>query len=349
MTPARRDGVTRPAAALAGVVVLAALVLAVALLARPSGEALPPEAGGPPGESRAPATPSFKGTPESTRFVNAELGYSIELPLPWRRSDCFSGSFGSGEDLHAQDVFVVVREYDETSGHIGLPHDHVIIASWSNPEGLSPRGWYESERRAIADDPTEVTFADRSALRLSPEYYLVSDGTRMFEVSGQAGVDSETTAEARLAVIQSFRFLPPDELQAIRAEPTPSPPPPRSPEEVADVLAEGFERKDVALLATVITEECMGLGVASGGRSAMNEQRYLDELRDRFAAGLEVDVRPRPITITGGRIGGPPWIVIGSTWREPGRPDLEVDLMISRERGEQWVWRGNIEFLSGRE
>lgn len=299
----------------------------------------------------ATPTASPSPSPAAGRFVNAELGYSIGVPAPWRRSDCLSGSRGSGEDLIANDVFVTVREYDEGASSTGSHHDGVTVLVRGNPRGLTPRQWYEAGQvgQSSGDVLTDVTFAGRPSLRIGDgdsETFIVPNGALMFQVSSRSLVDAaENTPQQRAAVISTFRFLSADELAAARAAPTPTPLPPRSPEQVADILAEAFAKKDVALLATVITPACVSLGVNQGGGTSMDDRRYLDELADRFREGLVVEVRPRPIK--GERAGDLPTVVIESTWKDPRNPDLEQDLMISPE-GERWYWRGNIAFLNGR-
>lgn len=303
-----------------------------------------------PTEAASPTpTPAASPTPASGRFISTTFGYSIELTGAWHWSDCASGTFGSGDQIMGHDLFVTIPAYDFSATGTGIPHDHISVAARLNPEGLSPRQWYETRglpqgSRAPASD---ITFAGRPAVRVSEgdfEAYVVSQDGRIFEITGNP-VTGENTAQERSAVMASFRFLSADQLASARAAATASPQPPRSPEEVADILAEGFAKKDVAILATVITPSCVSLGVNQGGGSAIDDRRYLDELADRFREGLVVDVRPRPIT--GERTGDLPTVVIQSTWRDPRNPDLEVDLMISPE-GQRWYWRGNIAFLSGR-
>lgn len=109
---------------------------------------------------------------------------------------------------------------------------------------------------------------------------------------------------------------------------------------VADVLAQGFARKDAALLATVISTACVTEGVAQGGASTKSSARYLDELKQRFARGLMVEVRRGTLGAAEGIDN--PNRVLQSTWREPGQPDLEVDLLIAPERADRWSWRGVI-------
>jgi hypothetical protein len=290
-----------------------------------------------PTAAAASSSPSITASspPGGVRFVNAQLGYSIDLPPPWRRSDC------SPTEI---DNFVVVPEYDEAGGDVGWSHDHVTVFAQPNPDQLTPREWQQSGRLGgeLGESLVDVTFAGRPALRIEQrdsETYVVAKDDLLFQVRhGRATTGErpgETTPEERIAVVSSFRFLSEEERRAL---PSPTPLPPRTPEEVADVLAEGFSKKDVGILGTVI-RPCIKQGQSGGGLSSMDDERYLDQLRERLARGLEVMVRPRPVK--GDRTADFPRVVIGSTWREPGQPDLEVDLAILPE-GERWYWEGTI-------
>lgn len=287
--------------------------------------------------------PISRASPQGGRFVNTAVGYSVDLVPPWRRSDCFSGTSGSGPDVRAHDTFVPVSAYDEESGHTGLVHDQVAFGADPNPDGLTPRQWYDAGRTSqfAGSRLSDTTFAGRSALRIvdGAERYLFTHERHMFEVSSMVRGGGSTPAQ-RAALIATFRLLSAGELAAARAAPTPTPAPARSAEQVADVLAQGFARKDRAMLQTVITAACVKEGVAQGGASTKSSTRYLDELEQRFARGLTVEVR-------GGILGAAPGIdnpdrVVQSTWREPGQPDRRVDLLISPERADRWSWRGVI-------
>ncbi|HEX9436863.1 MAG TPA: hypothetical protein VGA16_06870, partial [Candidatus Limnocylindria bacterium] len=62
---------------------------------------------------------------------------------------------------------------------------------------------------------------------------------------------------------------------------------------------------------------------------------FLDRLRERFAKGLVVDVRARPVN------GDPNATMrVRSMWREPGQPDREADLSITFDRGVTAYWSG---------
>ncbi|HUG55482.1 MAG TPA: hypothetical protein VMJ92_00255 [Candidatus Limnocylindrales bacterium] len=345
---------------LAALVALVALALAIGLRGdAPVGVPSPsPTASATASPTATPtATPTASPTPSPTAspagdFVSIRLGYAIDLPPPWRWSDCLSGTFGSGESFSASDVFVAADEEDEQASETGFHNDHVLLLAQANPEGLTPREWVEAGRAPTGGvgTPEDVTFAGRAAVRVEDggsETYVLANDDLMFVVAHRAAMpDGGTTAEERHGVVTSFRFLTPEELAVERARPTPAPPPARSPEEVADILAEGFANRDAAILETVITPSCMSLGVGNGGGFSLDDQRYLDELHQRFAEGLTVEVRPRPLT--GERTGDRATLHVASTWRQPGYPDTEVDLMISPREDGRWYWRGTVTYLTGR-
>lgn len=277
----------------------------------------------------------------------------MEIPEPWHRADCGSFSLRSfGTERDARDEFIPIPEADYRPSGTGVAVDQIYVFARSNEQRLTPRAWEEAGKigfslgRVLED----VTFAGRPALRVGPnpdfERFLVADGAFMFEI-GHAGNGGQTTAVSRAAIVRTFRFLSADELRAARAVPTPTPPAPRSPEEVADALADGFARRDIAVLRRVLTLECVSHGFAQSGGTGMDDARYLDELRGLFAQGLTVTVQPRPLT--GDRTGPFPTVHARSTWREAGQPDRDIDLMISPEgaTGATWYWRGTVTYPPG--
>jgi hypothetical protein len=298
----------------------------------------------------APASPSPTAT--SGRYVNTELGYAMDIAAPWHRADC--GSFklqdlGGGE-RHARDQFIPIPESDYRSSGTGALVDTVHVFARANPQRLTPRAWEQAGKIGFSMGRVleDVTFAGRPALHVGGsaefELFLVADNELMLEV-GHAGNGAQTTAASRAAIVRTFRFLTADELRAARAAPTAAPPAPRSPEQVADALADGFARRDLLVLRNVLTPGCVSLGVANGGGTGVDDATYLDELQARFTRGLTVNVQARPLT--GDRTGTPPTLHARSTWREPGQPDQDVDLMISPE-GATWYWRGNVVYPAGR-
>lgn len=296
------------------------------------------------------STPSPTPSAASRRHVNAEMGYSIAVAPPWHLTDCGSFSLMDfGQERSARDEFIPIPEAEHRPSGTGSTVDQIFVFARSNPEGLTPRAWEQSGKVGFSVGRVleDVTFADRPALRFAgnPEFelFLVREGDFMFEV-GHAGNGRQTTAADRAAILRTFRFLTADELRAARAAPTPTPPAPRSPEQVADALADGFARRDIATLRSVLTPDCVSHGVARGGGTGMDDARYLDELRELFAQGLTVTVQPRPLP--GDRTGPLPTVHARSTWRQPGQPDRDIDLMISPE-GATWYWRGTVTYPPG--
>lgn len=188
----------------------------------------------------------------------------------------------------------------------------------------------------------DVTFAGRPALLVGggeAEVFLVANDARMYEV-GHRSVTRATSAAERDAIVRTFRFLTAEEAQAARPAPTPSPTP-RTPADVADVLARGLSARDVGIVQRVISTRCFSQGNYQAGPHAIPAERYLEQLRDRFARGLTVDVQPRPLT------GTAPSFTVRSTWREPGQPDRDTDLLITVE-GSTAYWTAAITYVQPR-
>src|SRR5687768_2224574 len=247
----RRGALIAIAAAAAAAVVIAAIVLLprtdqTAVVPRPTATQASPAAS-PTASPTASATTSASPTATSGRYVNAELGYSVDLVPPWHRADCGSYTLrdlGGGE-RSARDDFIPIPDADYRPSGTGSTIDTVHVFARANPQGLTPRAWEQAGKIGFSTGRVleDVTFAGRPALRVGGsaefELFLVADNEFMVEV-GHAGNGGQTTAASRAAIVRTFRFLTADELRAARAAPTPTPPAPRSPEQVADALADGF-------------------------------------------------------------------------------------------------------------
>lgn len=356
--PMRRGALVVIALAAIAAVMVAAIVLlprtdqtAVVPSPNPTGSPASPTSS-PTASPTAAAALSPSPTATSGRYVNAELGYAMDIAAPWHRADCGSFTlrdFGGGE-RHARDEFIPIPDSDYRPSGTGSAVDTIHVFARANPQRLTPRAWEQAGKIGFSMGRVleDVTFAGRPALHVggSPEaeLFLIADSEFMIEV-GHLGSGGQTTAVSRAAIARTFRFLTAEELRAARAVPTPAPPASRSPEQVADALADGFARRDLAVLRNVLTPGCVSLGVANGGGTGVDDATYLEELRARFARGLTVTVQPRPLT--GERTGVLPTLHARSTWREPGRPDQDVDLMISPESA-TWYWRGNVVYPAGR-
>lgn len=289
-------------------------------------------------------SPTAAASPLPARpYVSAAVGYSMELKPPWHRAICGSSASGPLENSDGGDLFIAIPDRDFRFTDVGPNADHISVFARANPKGLTYREWKSSEIGGSAGETIEdVMFAGRPALLVShqgSEVFLVANVGYMYAVSHQVRTGGTAQAD-RAAIVRSFRFLTTDEIAAARARATPSPAP-RSVEAVADVLAEGFAKRDVTVLSRVIRPRCFSEGAYQAGVSSSDQQTYLDTLRDRFARGLAVDVQPRPIT-TRGEFPGTSFL--RSTWREPGQPDSDIDMMIASE-GATAYWTGTISYF----
>jgi hypothetical protein len=356
-SPSRRVALVAIALAAIAAVMIAAIVLlprtdetAVAPSPSPTASPASPSASAAPSPTAsAPASPSLTAT--AGRYVNAELGYSMDIAAPWHRADC--GSFAlrdlGGGERSARDDFIPIPDSEYRLSGTGSGIDTIHVFARLNDQRLTPRAWEQAGKIGFSTGRVleDVTFAGRPALRVGgnveAELFLVADNNFMVEV-GHLGY-GRTSAASRAAIVRTFRFLTADELRAARVAPTPAPPAARSPEQVADALADGFARRDLLVLRNVLTPTCVSLGVANGGGMGVDDVAYLEELQARFTRGLTVTVQARPLT--GERTGSLPTLHARSTWREPGQPDQDIDLMISPE-GATWYWRGNVVYPAGR-
>jgi hypothetical protein len=278
-------------------------------------------------------------------YANGEMGYALELKQPWHRSTCGSSiSGGPAVGSNGTELFIPVPDADFVLGHVGPfggNADSIHVFGSADPDGLSPREW---RRRSAVGSSNEqlvdTTFAGRPALLVrvnDDETFVFANAGYMWEVGHRLRQGSTAFAD-RAAIVRSFRFLSTDEARAARAAATPSPAP-RTAEQVADVLADGFARRDLTILARVI-RPCFSDSVYQAGPNLMIAEKYLEKLRQRFAQGLVVEVRARPITDAGGTMR------IRSTWRQPGEPVREADLFMTLHRGTTY-WDGTVTCMVG--
>jgi hypothetical protein len=292
-------------------------------------------------------SPTLRATPSPAGlFVSGEMGYALDLKQQWHRATC--GSSISGGQLVGTsgiDVFIAIPDADFELGHVGPfsgNSDLIHVFATGNPDGLSPR---EFKRQRLGGGSGETledsTFAGRPALKVTDGQnasFLFANAGYMWQVGHRRNAGNSSFAD-REAMMLSFRFLSAEEARAVRAAATPSPAP-RTAEQVADALSDGFARRDLAVLARVI-RPCFYEGVYQAGPSSMIAEKHLEKLRQRFAQGLTVEVRARPI-------GGDPstTMKIRSTWREPGQPVREADLSMTVHRGTTY-WDGTTTCMFG--
>jgi hypothetical protein len=345
------------------VAVAAAILVAVAavLVARPSNVAVPSPSPSPTSTaSTAAPTPSVSLSPSPTasappspaggRYVSAGLGYSIELPPPWHRSSC-SGVDTQQSPTRGGEEFVSVGARDETGTDIGVAYPTLRVFVEANPQGLTPRQWAEQGRTVggtAGERIEDVVYADRPAARKvppatppavpgTPPTYFVANGGRMYVVNPFfRNPPDAATQQTMVRIIESFRFLTEAEQAAARAS-LPTALPPRTPEQVADGVAAAFTAKDAAALAGFLSA-CVTTGGENAGGSFVSREKYVDDLRAAFAAGLVVTVRPRPLD--GDRASGN--LTVASTWQD-SRGTKERKLMLRRGENDRWEWQGTIE------
>ena len=323
----------------------AAAVLALALIATFGLRERNEVAATPTPTSPTAATASPEATRASGRYASAGLGYSIELPPPWHRSSC-SGVDTQQTPVRAGEEFVSVSAHDETGSDIGVAYPTLRVFGEANPQGLTPRQWAEQGRTvgASADERIEdVIYADRPAARKVLNFggtpldtYFVANGGRMYVVSPVSRVPPDGPTQLTMArMIDSFRFLTDAEVAAARAA-LPTPLPPRTPEQVADGVAAALTAKNADGLAEFLSA-CVTTAGEQAGATFVSREKYVDDLRAAFAAGLVVTVQSRPLD--GDRASGN--LTAASTWRETITRDRK--LMLRRGENDRWECWGTIE------
>ena len=323
----------------------AAAVLALALIASFALRERNQVAATPTPTSPTAATASPDATRASGRYASAGLGYSIELPPPWHRSSC-TGVDTQQTPVRGGEEFVSVSPHDETGSDIGVAYPTLRVFGEANPQGLTPRQWAEQGRTvgASAGERIEdVIYADRPAARKvlnlggTPlDTYFVANGGRMYVVSPVSRVPPDGPTQLTMArMIDSFRFLTDAEVAAARAA-LPTPLPPRTPEQVADGVAAALTAKNANGLAEFLSA-CVTTAGEQAGASFVSREKYIDDLRAAFAAGLVVTVQSRPLE--GDRASGN--LTAASTWRETITRDRK--LMLRRGENDRWEFWGTIE------
>jgi hypothetical protein len=162
----------------------------------------------------------------------------------------------------------------------------------------------------------------------------------MYVISPFAPVPPDGATQQTMArMIESFRFLTEAELAAARAA-IPTPLPPRTPEQVADGVAAAMTAKNADALAGFLSA-CVTTAVdqADGtfiSRGFVSREKYVDDLRLAFAAGLVVTVQPRPLE--GDRASGN--LTALSTWRET--ITRERKLLLRQGDNDRWELQGTL-------
>ena len=293
-----------------------------------------------PGASGSPTTP-----PAGGRYVSV-LGYSIETPPPWHTSSC-APALTQQSATPGGEFFVPVSARDETGTDIGSPYTTMGITVEANAQNLTPRQWAAQDRTGQATEQIEdVVYADRPAARKTLPLtapgtglfkYYVANGGRMYVVDPNVRQPMDAAVQQSLIrMIASFRFLTDSELTAARAA-LPTALPSRTPEQLADGIAAAMTAKNVDALSEFLSPCVTTAGEQAGG-TTVSREKYLDDLRVAFAAGLVVNVQPRPLE--GDRASGN--LSVASTWQD-SRGTKSRRIMLQRGENDRWVSWGTIE------
>ena len=307
-----------------------ALIVATFLLASCAPVASPPSPT-PTAAASPSVVPTTRPTPSPTatvaaglaRFVNAELGYSVDLPAVWRHATCSQGVVTTSP-LEASDMFVGVPEAEEViRGGARLVFVRVVES-----RGLTPQVWLEqnlpqSDARFEAATLNERAGA-RAVLATTGHAYAFAFAARGWIYAIEGSYDGVEDQEQD-RILATLRVLDDATVgRAPRATPVP-----RTIESLADSIADGFMKRDLAAIAATMAP-CVTVGAVPGDPDMRSSTAYLSALAADFAAGTSVRVQSRPIATDPyfGRF-------VRTTFSKPGEPDQRVDLML-RADGDRW-------------
>ena len=298
--------------------------------------ASPTTGGGPPPSTFPSPSPGQRARTQST-FVDAALGFTLDLPDPWRPSSCNAPPRTDGGIYLARADFVVVDELHETGTDVGHQYGSVGVTVTDNKEQLTPRRWIEMGKvgSATGQQLRDAELAGRPAVQLLPvgTYFFAEKG-RMWAVGPDIAADPALKTAAD-AIIASFRLLTDEELAAARASATPAPAP-RTLGELVAALEASFARRDADALGGLMSD-CFGNALENAGASFVTRTKEISDLRAAFASGLNVTVQPKPLkgdTSLGGA-------AIGSIWNGDGQPPRSIDLSL-RDDGGRWRWVATV-------
>ena len=271
--------------------------------------------------SCSPVSSVPSATP-AARYVNAQLGYSVDLPAGWRRATC-SEEIVKGSPLTAFDVFVGVPDSQEVIRD-GM---RVVVVSVEAAEGVTAEAWLKRNASRPGAQIEPATLGGRSAARsflgATGHTYAFAVAARdriyaiertVLEPNASFGIEDQELE----GMLTTFRVLEDATLgRAPIATPTP-----RSIESLVDALADAFARKDPIAIADTMTP-CVGLD----GHDMRSRTAYVTTIEAEFATGASVQVsKPIESDPLFGR-------VIRSTFSTPGKPTRRVDFLFREDAG----------------
>lgn len=352
------------AAALAGLLVVALIVLVVLATRAPDVATPSPTLPSPtvPAIATATAAPTAPPSPSPTPqglYMSKKLGYALELPPRWHKAICGDVDPVADQTPAVQQVseqLTSAGPMEELIGDVGSPDDRIDVALIENPEGRSMRDIAQAVSSGPSTSVRDVTFAGRPAVELSDSlpggeqlFYLVADGDRYYRIGYQAFRPTSAPPPdlpTMQRIVRSFRFLSPAERQSL-PDPTPIPAGAATPQALAGLLKTAFDQKDVAALERLLGP-CVSQGFQEAGVGRVTREKFVADLRTQFANGLVVTVDTNAVQ-TEASIWGT-WV--RSRWnalppsdlRPPATPDQEtrtVELVMGRTTG-GYYWRGTI-------
>lgn len=326
---------------------LALVLIAVLLAACGSPATVSGRGASPTASASAISQPSLFPSASPTRttrpFVDADLGFTLELPDPWRPSSCNAPARADGGIYTARADFVVVDELHETGSDLGHQYGSVGVTIMDNKANLTPRQWIDLGKVgfSVGMQVQDASIGGRTAVQLMPSgtYFFAARG-RMWAVGADLQADASLRPSAD-AVVRSFRLLTDDELAAlpVRSSPTLAP---RSLDELISGLSAGFAKRDADALAPFVSD-CFGNALENAGAAFGTRAKEVADLRAAFAAGLIVTVQPRPVK-GDASLGS---AAVGSTWSGDGLPIRSVDLSL-RDDGDRWRWVATVRLQAAR-
>lgn len=359
VVPARPRGGNRgpsgwnlPALLMSAAVVVAALALGQAL-----GELRSPSPAATAGPGPSAPLPTASASPEPTvsptaqttaSHASAALGYSVQLPVGFRRSDCLS--------LSHTDVFTILTHDQESSAGLAHVGGGGTVVQWTlriraRDDGVTPVAALDEVRGSVlaarGDEVVEPLVIDgKDAARL-----IVDGEPLLFAV----------TSEGRTYILElhynPFPFRPRPvalpkgileevarSLSVMSVGPVPSPTAPTTSvplgaQESAGRLADALGAGNADRLAPLLNPRCwLHQEAPESGPSGLPVGDVLSTLRARFADGsLQVRVDPAVQVATAD---GPMGLrlFVRSEWVQEGSP-RSLDLYLIEVNG-QWYWGG---------
>ena len=272
-------------------------------------------------------------------YTNGGLGYRVQIPAGWRRSECLTTR---GEQKVPYFETFTTATVDEELGTDTGPASDVVTIRSEDAAGLTPLQWLSTGRIGTGAGQRfeSTTFDGKEAARIvviatnTPIAYVVPGRGHMYILQRGQRVFEPNTATAANALINSFHVLTDADLAGAPFATTP-PAPTRSAEDVAAAIAKGFTDKDTAVLEGVAWF-CLTQAVENGGGSFGSTPKTLRDLKAKFANGLAVTAQATPFTDQ-----RPDAAAIKGTWTDPGQPKRNVTFMIVKV-GPTWYFDGWI-------